>query len=124
MNADPEYCRHYRAMAHYDTCEIGVNMMDKRSGDKPYRFPCHNPAARNLCELAEEYTPEEIEARQRVVRERVEQLKALIAGESRTCVHCGQEITSMRQVGRSVYGSCGCRLWQGTVPKVWTKTRT
>jgi hypothetical protein len=30
-----------------------------------------------------------------------------------TCPECGAEAT-LRQVGRCVYGSCGCR-WQGTI---------
>lgn len=35
------------------------------------------------------------------------------------CPHCGQQVTSMEQVGRSVYLSCGCRLYQGSVPEAW-----
>ncbi len=31
------------------------------------------------------------------------------------CPHCGVKIEELRQVGRSVYGSCGCRLYQGFV---------
>lgn len=34
-----------------------------------------------------------------------------------TCPHCGAKIEEMKQVGRSVYGSCGCRLYQGFLPK-------
>lgn len=35
------------------------------------------------------------------------------------CPRCGHKVTELRQVGRSVYASCGCRLWQGFVPEAW-----
>ena len=33
------------------------------------------------------------------------------------CPTCGQKIESLQQVERSVYGSCGCRLYQGFIPQ-------
>ena len=33
------------------------------------------------------------------------------------CPHGGVKIEELKQVGRSVYGSCGCRLYQGFLPQ-------
>ena len=38
-------------------------------------------------------------------------------GNYDTCPHCGAKTKPLQQVGRSVYGSCGCRLYQGFIPR-------
>jgi hypothetical protein len=43
------------------------------------------------------------------------------AGELDVCPHCGAKITDMRQIERCVYGGCGCRLYQGSVPEKWER---
>lgn len=39
----------------------------------------------------------------------------LVNGQSNTCPFCGGIARPLKQVGRSVYGSCGCRLYHGKV---------
>lgn len=46
-------------------------------------------------------------------------LVRLMVRESTECPNCGDTVTSLEQDGRCVFGSCGCRLWQGEVPDVW-----
>lgn len=53
------------------------------------------------------------------VKALVEKIIKFQAHETEMCPYCGQHVTSLQQVGRSVYGSCGCRLWQGSIPAVW-----
>lgn len=54
----------------------------------------------------------------RIAAEALKKLLAMLQGELATCIHCGAPITELKQVGRSVYASpCGCRQYQGTVPK-------
>ena len=46
-------------------------------------------------------------------------LQRLVKRESDICPYCGKRLTSLRQSVRSVYGSCGCRLYCGFVPEIW-----
>lgn len=58
------------------------------------------------------------ELKEELPSEVYEQLISMIEisqGNYDICPHCGAEIEEMKQVGRSVYGSCGCRLYQGFV---------
>lgn len=60
------------------------------------------------------------EDRDELIRRAVEAFAALIARRSDVCPHCGQHVTALEQVGRSVYARpCGCRQYQGTVPEAW-----
>jgi hypothetical protein len=41
-------------------------------------------------------------------------------GKTDLCIHCGKQVKSLEKIGRCVYARpCGCRLWQGGVPKAW-----
>lgn len=43
----------------------------------------------------------------------------IMAKDTETCF-CGQHIEKLVQDGRCVYAEpCGCRIYQGTVPKAW-----
>ena len=43
--------------------------------------------------------------------------KEMAAGRYDRCIRCGDKLTALQQVGRCVYGSCGCRQYQGRIPK-------
>ena len=54
------------------------------------------------------------EEEQRFIRHVFEVLNGYSEGTHDTCVHCGQQITGMKQVGREVVGlPCGHRLSLG-----------
>ena len=65
--------------------------------------------AKSLEELKEELPPE--------VYITLVSILEISSGNFDICPHCGAEIEELKQVGRSVYGSCGCRLYQGFVPQ-------
>lgn len=45
---------------------------------------------------------------------------ALMHRETEFCMHCGEHILKLNKVGHCVYAEpCGCRLWQGNIPKIW-----
>src|SRR5688572_20096253 len=95
------WCRHYRAPAYHDTCEIGIEFQSVRDTTlRPFGLPCTEPQHAHLCPSRESYTDEEI-------AEQEAQITAFITGihdlsERRTdkCPHCGKQITTMKQVGR------------------------
>lgn len=65
---------------------------------------------------------EEIEARESPeVFAQIIGFIALMEGLSDICPKCRTKITEMKQVGRDVYGSCGCYLYKGTVLDEWLK---
>lgn len=56
----------------------------------------------------------------RVVADALKKFLAFNARETEACLSCGQHVTRLEKIGRCVYAfPCGCRLWQGNVPKVW-----
>ncbi len=56
----------------------------------------------------------------RAAVEALTRMANLMSRESDVCMHCGQPVTKLVQVGRCVHAEpCGCRLWQGTVPEAW-----
>lgn len=62
------------------------------------------------------------DARQQIVADVLRKLVAQMSGDSKACLHCGADIDSLQQVGRSVYAHpCGCRQYQGIVPAAWQK---
>jgi len=63
--------------------------------------------------MSERETAEERRDRLEVEAALREYFGTLDLGE---CPTCGVEVT-LRRVGRCVYGSCGCRLYQGSLPK-------
>lgn len=117
MTNDDNWCRHYRAAAHHDTCKLGIAYASLAC--PPLQRPCYTPGNAALCAGYEPQTAEEIAEREQWISQAVAAFARLVARESDTCPHCGRQITSMRQVGRCTYGSCGCRLFQGAVPDAW-----
>lgn len=117
--ANKDWCRHYNGIPN-KTCKAGMSYDAVRdTSSKPARWPCINADAVTACPWFEHYTDEEIEKTDRAVSQFLEGIEALSSGKSDVCPHCGKQITSMRQVRRCVYASCGCRLWQGTIPQRW-----
>lgn len=45
------------------------------------------------------------------------QLAKLLGAESDVCPHCQQTAKPLRQVGRCIYGACGCRICQGALSR-------
>ena len=84
---------------------------------RPYKWPCIlSQDAKTSCAYLRRPTPEEIALSEKQTQEVLAGFfKDMSAG---ACPHCKKVLTSERQVGRSVYGSCGCRLWQGTARSV------
>jgi hypothetical protein len=107
-------CVHFNGIQN-KACKVGVAYESVRdSAASPYRWPClpddRGPCATS-CASFRLPTPEEIEAEERRVEELVNaHLAKLAAGE---CPHCGKKTEPRRQVGRCIYGACGCRLGQG-----------
>jgi hypothetical protein len=50
-------------------------------------------------------------------------LKRMTDLDARTtedCCYCGKHIYRMEKIGRCIYARpCGCRLWQGHIPRAW-----
>ena len=105
-------CRHFNGIMN-DTCKAGIRYKDVRdSTSHPYRWPCFRDEADGLsCSAVSYYTPDEVAAQ---VAESKAALNAFLSKlNNNICPHCDTPLTYKRQVGRCVYGSCGCRLYQG-----------
>lgn len=108
-------CRHFNGIVN-DSCRAGVNYRQLVGGDDDgwaARLPCFvdENSAVSCSELS---LRTEAEARKEVEEKdaRVQVfLKQLADG---ICPHCKTEV-KQRQVGHCVYGTCGHRLYQGTV---------
>lgn len=51
-------------------------------------------------------------------------LAAFVDGSDRRCLHCREAVTRAKKVGRCVYvAPCGCRQFQGSLPK-WASPAT
>lgn len=119
MKNSDNRCRHFTGIQHTE-CGAGVNYISVRNNSLPLdggRFPCFGIGGG--CAKYEPHTPEELAETERQMQAAIKNLFAFQSRESDTCPHCGKQVTALRQVGRCVYTSCGCRLWQGTVPKAW-----
>ncbi len=116
------WCRHHRGIQ-YDTCKAGVDYRSVRDATGPgmAKWPCttNNEGVAIPCPLFDPYTQAEIDERDRQVSEALEGMAKLMRRETDICFQCGKQITSMQKVGKCVYASCGCRLWQGHVPDAW-----
>lgn len=106
-------CKHFSGIQH-GVCQKGVSYFSVRdSSTSPYRWPCFKSEQSNTsCPLAEFPTKEEAEQEEKEwkdhFREIVQKIKE---GKCPTC----NTVVEKRQVGRCVYGSCGHRLYQGTI---------
>ncbi len=60
------------------------------------------------------------EEEEKQIAEVIRRLNAVSRGESDLCIHCQQQFTELKQVGRCVYAyPCGHRQYQGTLPEKW-----
>lgn len=121
--ANKDWCRHYNGIPS-KVCLAGIEMETvrrDRTDGQPGRneWACLDESARHLCASWAAYTQVEIDETERKVAQFVQAMNDLSERKSDVCPHCGKSVVSMRQTGRSVYGSCGCRLWQGDVPPKW-----
>lgn len=116
------WCRHFTGIQN-ETCEANVNYRTVRdtSGPGMAKWPCTRNGDTGViqCLGFEPYTQAEIDERDRQLSEALTGLFRLQKRETDICPQCGKQITSMEQVGRCVYASCGCRLYQGSVPEAW-----
>ena len=120
------FCKHFRSMGSFDTCQIGIAYDDVRdTTTRPHQWPCfadgslHSETVK--CEHCVYPTPEEEAAEQAEVNAFIERLRKLDSGELQKCIHCSAPITRLNQVGRSVYARpCGCRQYQGRLP-AWAR---
>jgi hypothetical protein len=112
-----EFCIHYPngGMGMNKVCKRGVTMKETVS-DKD--APCWTDEVKT-CQFAEYPTPEQIAEREKRLAEKLEGMGKFMQHKTDICFHCGKQVLSLRQVGRCVYGSCGCRMWQGRIPKEW-----
>ena len=128
MSANRGWCRHYRGLKPdgAETCPVGVEFETilRRRGEGVERtvWACCYPDKVH-CDKFEPYTDEEIAESDAAVKLAMDCMDAIGNGTGDTCPHCGERIEWLRQVSRSVYTSCGCRLWQGRIPAAW-KDRT
>lgn len=106
-------CKHFNGIQH-ECCKklVRYETFRKPSGALT-PLPCFKDGLNGEgCELVEWSTPEEAEAYQKMVDQKVAEYLADI--EASRCPICKQQVTK-RQVGHCVYGSCGHRMYQGKV---------
>lgn len=114
--SDDKRCKHFNGIQH-DTCRMDIDYKDV--GTIPRYLPCFG---KNLtkCAYYEQRTAEEIEAAKKTVAEFLVSLDAFCDRKNEDCPHCGDYVTRLEKVGRSVYvRPCNCRLYQGDVPPAW-----
>jgi len=109
-----EFCKHYRAMALHDTCEIGIpykNVAKNKTDGPGVEFSCWSSEYKT-CPHAVYPTEEEIQQENARIGEIVKQFFSNL--NSDICPHCKQPIQEKKQIGRCVYAyPCGHRLYQG-----------
>jgi hypothetical protein len=105
-------CKHFTGVA-VPTCRAGVRYEDVKdsTGPRPFRWPCTSPNAATTCAARCYPTHEEAAAEwddfERLLADREEKLSRGL------CPRCSRPVEPRRQVGRCIYGACGCRLGQG-----------
>lgn len=122
--ANERWCRHYRALADYTTCEKGIPFasvkVDRGKHSASRQWPCVDPDVRYACPAFEGYTAAEVEAEEQWIADFVTRHNALFSRDSDICPHCGKQVAALEQVVGSVYARpCGCRQGRGRVPAVW-----
>ncbi len=110
-------CRHFTGIQH-ETCKVGVNYRTLVGGEDhgwATRMPCFaDEKSVATCEHLS--FPSEEEARKDVEEQDARTMEFLAQLRSGICPICKVEVRQ-RQVGSCVYGTCGHRLYQGTVNK-------
>lgn len=116
-------CRHFAGLLEISEsrpithCRAGVEYasVSRETPQSLRSIPCFRSRAAGLtCPKAEFPTREEAEAHHADALERLRaRFEAMARGE---CPHC-KRVGEPRQIGRCVYGACGCRWYQGKLPK-------
>lgn len=105
-------CRHFNGLQH-DQCEAGVEYKQFLYHNY-HLFPCRardDGTFTDACPKFEFRTVVEIEAEdQRMAEAAIRWVEKMAVN---ICPWCGESTEPKRQVGRCVYGACGCRLYQG-----------
>lgn len=108
-------CRHFNGIQH-DACKVDVNYRTLVGGDDlgwAARLPCFaDDKSDATCEHLS--FPTEEEARARVERDDAQVMQFLSRLQGGICPTCNVEV-KQKQNGSCVYGTCGHRLYQGTV---------
>jgi len=112
-------CIHFNGIVN-DRCKTGVEYDTVRSVvNGIVEYPCYNKDLSN-CPSREYYTDEEWAKQQQRLEDILQQMTRFMAREIEDCYICGKHVDRLEKIGRCVYASpCGCRLWQGNVPKMW-----
>jgi hypothetical protein len=122
-NRRKQTCVHFTGLLH-EACELGISYVsvedrhDDRTDLPPaYRVlhPCipehaPSPECRTRCEKWEILTEEEFDRREAEFGKKFAERMGSIANN--ICPDHKVKITKSK-IGRCVYGSCGCRLYQG-----------
>lgn len=115
-NIEPKsdtWCIHFTGIMN-KTCKVGVSYADMR--DSASRLPCILANdSQTICRHRQAPTSEQVELGEKQLAEAV--TRFFTAMNNGRCHHCGKILEHEKQNGRSVYGSCGCRLWQGKARK-------
>jgi hypothetical protein len=124
MDDEKDWCRHYNGVGNGPVCKAGVLYETVKDvipdGHPSWTYPYYNPKAQTICAKREYYTDAELAEHEKAVVAFIDSMTAFTDRKTEDCIHCGKHVTKLRQVGRCVYAEpCGCRLWQGKVPKAW-----
>lgn len=114
-----EFCKHYHGMHLGKQCDAGILYEGVRSDRQEHHpdgdYPCYNPKIKT-CDHAVYPTTEEIAAHETKIAQWLTPFQTDLDND--ICPHCKTPIQHWQQVGRCVYAEpCGCRLYQGRVPK-------
>jgi hypothetical protein len=110
------WCNHFNGIQH-DVCKAGLKYQDVRTAKEPnggYAYPCLKDPGAVTCSMAEFKTREEAEED---YRESIARVTAYFEAIKRGECPTHKRAVKLRQVGSCVYGDCGCRLYQGKVPR-------
>lgn len=122
-NQHKQWCRHFTGIQN-EICKLGIRYADVKlvlpDGETTpdglrVAYPCLAGSGHpELCDKLSFPTQEEADEHEREVSAHLAEYLQDLAEDR--CPVCYQQITK-QQVGRCVYGSCGHRLYQGTLPK-------
>jgi hypothetical protein len=103
------WCVHFTGVGD-KTCKAGVAYKDMWDANR--NLPCILASgAKKVCRHLLAPTQEQIDLYEKQISEMLAQFFGDM--KSGTCPHCRKKLEWEKQIGRCVYGSCGCRLWQG-----------
>ena len=115
-------CRHFNTLANAQ-CAKGIAYKDFGATitlEFWNSLPCLTAKHSQRCAHYTTFTGQELAAQEAFFEEERRQVESLSNRETTACIHCGETVTRITQVGRCCYARpCGCRLWQGVIPEVW-----